>query len=186
MAFSHVHQLCAPRDFPEQATCQWSGQANPEAAASSSPSSSSMANSTFSDAVREMDWIAGQILQALDAVSDNTLVLFTSDNGPWVAEQSCSGSKGPFQGDWLRQNVATSCTACPHDYVADPTSERPRRCVLPGTAFELDGVHCGEDTGLGGVWEANLRMPALARFPGKIKAGSQSHAMVSSPGYCRH
>lgn len=90
MSFSHVHQLCAPRDFPEQATCQWS-------------SDTGRANTTFVDAVEEMDWIAGQILQTLDdeGLANDTFVLFTSDNGPWVAEQSCAGSKGPFEGRWL-------------------------------------------------------------------------------------
>ncbi|KAL3909528.1 MAG: hypothetical protein SGARI_002558, partial [Bacillariaceae sp.] len=70
MAFSHVHQLCAPRDYPEQLTCQWSREKN----------------STFASAVAEMDWIAGQVLQEIDsheALRNNTLVLFTSDNGPW-------------------------------------------------------------------------------------------------------
>lgn len=87
MAYSHVHQLCAPRDFPEQATCQWSSDGT---------------KSTFVDAVQEMDWIAGQILENLDAkgLANNTVVIFTSDNGPWVAEQSCAGSKGPFEGRW--------------------------------------------------------------------------------------
>ena len=88
MAFSHVHQLCAPRDYPEQETCQWGAKG--------------FKNMTFVDAVEEMDWIAGQILDALDeaGIANNTFVLFTSDNGPWVAEQSCSGSKGPFEGRW--------------------------------------------------------------------------------------
>jgi arylsulfatase A len=168
MAFSHVHQLCAPRDFPEQTTCQWA----------------KVRNATFTDAVQEMDWIAGQILDFLDqqeaATKNNTLVLFTSDNGPWVAEQSCAGSKGPFQGDWLKHHVDLSCTACPHSYIPDPTPDRPRQCLLPGTDFTLDGVHCGEDTGLGSVWEANMRVPALARFPGKIVPASQSNALVST------
>jgi arylsulfatase A len=86
LPFSHVHQLCAPRDQPEQQTCQWSASGV----------------ASFTDAVEEMDWIAGQVLEALDesGVADNTLVLFTSDNGPWVAEQSCSGFKGPFEGRW--------------------------------------------------------------------------------------
>ena len=70
MAFSHVHQLCAPRDFPEQATCQWA--------------QGDESRKTFDNAVEEMDWIAGQILDTLDrtGASNNTLVLFTSDNGP--------------------------------------------------------------------------------------------------------
>ncbi|KAG7346236.1 cerebroside-sulfatase [Nitzschia inconspicua] len=167
MAFSHVHQLCAPRDYPEQTTCQWA----------------SIENATFAHAVQEMDWIAGQILGYLDQneqLKNNTFVLFTSDNGPWVAEQSCSGSKGPFKGKWLKHHIDESCTACPHDYVPDPKLNRPRRCVLQGTNYELDGVHCGEDTGLGGVWEANMRMPALARFPGKISFNSQSNDLVST------
>jgi arylsulfatase A-like enzyme len=172
MAFSHVHQLCAPRDYPEQTTCQWS----------------STRNATFQTAVEEMDWIAGQILDALDetGVASNTLVIFTSDNGPWVAEQSCSGSKGPFKGDWLRRYVDESCTACPHDYIPQPTADNPRRCVLPGpennahNRFEVDGVHCGEDVGLGSVWEANMRMPALARYPGKIQPHTTSKELVST------
>ena len=73
-----------------------------------------------------------------------------------------------------------TCTACPHDYVPDPSPDRPRRCVLPGTSFELEGVHCGADTGLGSLWEANLRMPAIARFPNKIPAGSATSALVST------
>ena len=44
----------------------------------------------------------------------------------------------------------------------------------------MDGVHCGEDVGLGSVWEANLRMPALAKWPGRIAEGSHTDAMVSS------
>jgi arylsulfatase G len=72
------------------------------------------------------------------------------------------------------------CTACPHDYVSSPTKDRPRRCVLKDTNFDLDGVHCGEDTGLGSIWEANLRMPALARWPGMIPRNSESTALVST------
>lgn len=92
VAFSHVHQLCAPRDYPEQNTCQW-------AANDHHPIGE---GATFQSAVEEMDWIVGRILSALDesVVSNNTFVLFTSDNGPWVSEQSCSGKKGPYQGQW--------------------------------------------------------------------------------------
>jgi len=44
----------------------------------------------------------------------------------------------------------------------------------------MDGVHCGEDTGLGSVWEANLRMPTLVRWPGKIAKATNTTALVSS------
>jgi len=168
--FSHVHQLCAP----QQADCQWA----------SKQFSSNSPHGTFVNAVEEMDWIAGEILEEIENlhIKNDTFVLFTSDNGPWVAEQSCSGSKGPFEGRWLRDNVDQYCTACPHDFIPSPTEERPRRCVLVGNedVYQLDGVHCGADTGLGGMWEANLRMPALARWPGHIPAGGETMKMVST------
>jgi arylsulfatase len=91
VAFSHVHQLCASREYPEQETCQWAGNEllplGQEA--------------KFQNAVEEMDWITGRILSALDENElPNTVVLFTSDNGPWLAEQACSGQKGPYQAKW--------------------------------------------------------------------------------------
>lgn len=187
MAFSHVHQLCAPKAGNEQGTCQWAGSHTDKN--QPSRSNTKKGNHTFGDAVQEMDWIAGEVLKALDAAgaANNTLVLFTSDNGPWLAEQSCAGSRGPWEGKWLADNVDQSCTACPHDYVPDPTDERPRRCRLsersPGTTQEsayLEGVHCGQDVGLGSVWEANLRMPAFVRFPGRIEPNTETKAVVST------
>lgn len=163
MAFSHVHQLCAPKHGPEQAQCQWAKDEN----------------ATFVHAVEEMDWIAGQILNQIGDDS-NTIVLFTSDNGPWVAEQECAGSKGPFEGRWLMENAPWDCTACPGDYRASPTRDEPRRCLLESTQSSLTGVPCGADTGLGSVWEANLRMPALIQWPGTIQPGTESMESLST------
>lgn len=182
LSFSHVHQLCASADHrPEQSTCQWA-----------SHTSSSSNSASFADAVTEMDQIAGGVLKELQShptVYNNTLVIFTSDNGPWLAEQSCSGLRGPFAGQWLREFVPQSCTACPHDYISSPTLDRPRRCLLKVsndisqdqcTSPSMDGVHCGDDSGLGSVWEANLRMPTMIRWPGRIVPGSNTTALVSS------
>ncbi len=44
----------------------------------------------------------------------------------------------------------------------------------------MTGIHCGEDSGLGGAWEANLRMPGVVRWPGKVKAGAESWDSVST------
>ena len=168
--FSHVHQLCAP----QQNSCQWA----------SKQFSSDSPKASFADAVEEMDWIAGKVLDQLDKsnVANDTLVIFTSDNGPWLAEQSCSGSKGPFEARWFRDNVDPDCTACPLDYIPSPTEERPRRCVFAGkeALYQIDGVHCGEDVGLGSYWEANIRMPAIVRWPGKVPKGKEIMDMVST------
>jgi len=171
VAFSHVHQLCAPR-FNE---CQW--------ASNHFSRSKDGFHAEFIDAVEEMDFILGEILDALQdtGVADDTLVIFTSDNGPWTAEQSCSGSKGQFEGKWLQDNVDIDCTACPSEYKPAPTREQPRRCIYPGTEYEVEGVHCGEDSGLGSAWEANVRMPAIVRYKnGGVPSGEESLEMVST------
>lgn len=53
----------------------------------------------FGDVVMEIDWSVGQILDALrrTGVDGNTLVLFTSDNGPWLSYGDHAGSAGPLR-----------------------------------------------------------------------------------------
>lgn len=50
----------------------------------------------YGDAVEEIDWSTGQILDTLRALglAENTLVVFTSDNGPWLIMGSQGGSAG--------------------------------------------------------------------------------------------
>src|SRR4051812_49129439 len=51
----------------------------------------------YGDAVEELDWGTGQILERLRALglAESTLVVFTSDNGP---ERNTPGSAGPLRG----------------------------------------------------------------------------------------
>jgi uncharacterized sulfatase len=74
----------------------------------------------YADVIRELDWSVGQILDKLKqlGLDRNTLVLFTSDNGPWYG-----GSTGGLRGM------------------------------------------------KGKTWEGGLRVPMIARWPGKIPAG---------------
>ena len=55
----------------------------------------------YGDSVQELDWSTGQILGALveSGLDENTLVLFTSDNGPWW-----QGNSGGYRG---RKNNVT-------------------------------------------------------------------------------
>jgi arylsulfatase A-like enzyme len=82
----------------------------------------------YADVISEIDWSVGQILDAVKraGIDDNTLVIFTSDNGPWLSYGNHAGSQGPFREG-------------------------------KGTAFE------------GGV-----RVPFVARWPGRIPKGSVS------------
>lgn len=53
----------------------------------------------YGDVIGEIDWSVGQILDALKRhkIDDDTLVIFTSDNGPWLSYGDHAGSPGPLR-----------------------------------------------------------------------------------------
>jgi arylsulfatase A-like enzyme len=59
----------------------------------------------YGDVIMEIDWSVGQIVEALEehGLRENTLVVFTSDNGPWLVYGDHGGSAGP-----LREGKATT------------------------------------------------------------------------------
>lgn len=50
----------------------------------------------YGDVIQEIDWSVGQVINKLQALGleDNTMVVFTSDNGPWVTMIDHGGSPG--------------------------------------------------------------------------------------------
>lgn len=58
------------------------------------------ANGRFGDWVEEVDWSVGRVLDTLRdlKLDKNTIVLFTSDNGPWLAKGTDAGVAGPLRG----------------------------------------------------------------------------------------
>jgi arylsulfatase A len=88
----------------------------------------------YGDVVEELDWSVGQVLETLrkEGLTENTFVLFTSDNGPWLARGLAGGSAGLL--------------------------------------YE----------GKGSTWEGGMREPAIAFWPGKIKAGVVTHELASA------
>eukprot|EP00004_Rigifila_ramosa_P015061 TRINITY_DN3478_c0_g1_i1.p1 TRINITY_DN3478_c0_g1~~TRINITY_DN3478_c0_g1_i1.p1 ORF type:complete len:987 (-),score=177.56 TRINITY_DN3478_c0_g1_i1:58-2631(-) len=58
------------------------------------------ARGEIGDNVREVDWSVGQILDHLQrtGLEEDTLVFFTSDNGPYLEEGAASGSSGGLRG----------------------------------------------------------------------------------------
>ena len=87
----------------------------------------------YGDTIEELDWSVGEILKAVkdNDLDGNTLVLFLSDNGPFLSYGNHAGSAGPLREGKL-------------------------------TAFE------------GGV-----RVPFLARWPGKVPAGRVCDDLVT-------
>lgn len=59
----------------------------------------------YGDVIMEIDWSVGEVLKALKQydLEDNTWVIFTSDNGPWLSYGNHAGSAGP-----LREGKGTS------------------------------------------------------------------------------
>ncbi|MFN8346561.1 MAG: sulfatase [Spirosomataceae bacterium] len=60
---------------------------------------------TYGDVLMEIDWSVGQIMKALkdNGLDKNTVVIFTSDNGPWLNYGNHAGSSGG-----LREGKGTS------------------------------------------------------------------------------
>ena len=94
----------------------------------------------YGDYIHELDWIVGEVMEALkdQGVDENTLVLFTSDNGGMfnVGGQDAWDAGHRINGELL------------------------------GFKF--------------GAWEGGHRVPFIARWPGKIEAGTTSDQLVSN------
>jgi arylsulfatase A-like enzyme len=93
----------------------------------------------YGDFIHELDWIVGEVLKTLDEleIADDTLVVFTSDNGGML---NVTGQKAWKAGHRLNGK-------------------------LLGFKF--------------GAWEGGHRVPFIARWPGKVPAGSESDALIS-------
>ncbi|MDQ3580361.1 MAG: sulfatase, partial [Pseudomonadota bacterium] len=57
------------------------------------------AGGIYGDVVEEIDWSVGAVLDALRqaGIEENTLVIFMSDNGPWLPFRDHGGSAGPLR-----------------------------------------------------------------------------------------
>ena len=86
--------------------------------------------------LRELDWHVGEVLQQLEnlGIAENTVVFFTSDNGPWLTADSVRSA---------------------------------------GSAYPLRGSKFN-------TFEGGHRVPAIIRYPNKIKPGTISDELVSS------
>lgn len=60
----------------------------------------------YGDVIEELDWSMGEVLKTLkeEGLEENTLVIFTSDNGPWIEEQigDHGGSAFPLRGNKMQ------------------------------------------------------------------------------------
>lgn len=101
----------------------------------------------YGDVIEEIDWSVGQILEALkrNGLDDNTLVLFTSDNGPWLTFGNQGGTAHPLRegkGTTFEGGVRVPCVVrWPGHVPAGRTCDEPVMTidVLP-TVAKLTGA----------------------------------------------
>lgn len=67
----------------------------------SPPFQGKSAGGRFGDVIEEIDWSVGQVMRALRQcdIDRNTLVVFTSDNGPWTMFGPHGGTAKPLRGE---------------------------------------------------------------------------------------
>lgn len=58
------------------------------------------ARGLYGDVIEEIDWSVGEIVAALERndLLENTLIVFASDNGPWLSFKEDGGTAGPLRG----------------------------------------------------------------------------------------
>jgi arylsulfatase A len=117
----------------------------------------------FGDVVEEIDWSTGQILAALrdEGIAESTLVVFTSDNGPWLSQKLHGGSAGLLRegkGSTWEGGVRVPCLAWwPGTIAPGRTSlDLASELDLFTTCLELAGAKIPEDRPIDGVSLAPL------------------------------
>lgn len=112
----------------------------------------------FGDVISEIDWSVGRIVETLRKhdLEDDTLIVFTSDNGPWLSYGDHAGSAAPLRegkGTSFDGGVREPTIFCwPGHIPAGTECGEPAMTidVLP-TLANLIGVELDEDRGIDGL-----------------------------------
>lgn len=127
----------------------------------------------YGDVIEELDYSTGRILDALKAagLDRNTLVVFTSDNGPWLPFGAHAGSPGPLRdgkGTTWEGGVRTPAIfwwpgTIKQSAVTDIGSEMD----LFATAAALAGAELPSDRVIDGV-DLRARLTGAGSNPGRV------------------
>ncbi len=120
----------------------------------------------YGDVVEELDYFTGKVLDHIEksGLSDNTLVIFTSDNGPWHYGSSGNlrGSKGQsFEGGFRIPMIArwpghiTKGSVCEEPTMI--TDLFPTLLLIAGIEMPDDRIIDGKD--ISGLFHGDRKMP---------------------------
>ena len=106
---------------------------------------------SYGDFVAQVDWTVGQVLKAIDdaGVRENTIVIYTSDNGSFMYRLDADDAKGHVDDDTVQGFRADRHRA---------------NGPLRGTKAD--------------IWEAGHRVPFFVRWPGEVEQGSRSTTTI--------
>lgn len=106
---------------------------------------------SYGDFVAQVDWTVGQVLKAIDdaGVRENTIVIYTSDNGSFMHRLDAVDAKGHVDDDSIQGFRADRHRA---------------NGPLRGTKAD--------------IWEAGHRVPFFVRWPGEVKKSSRSATTI--------
>ncbi len=112
----------------------------------------------YGDVVEELDWSVGQIIETLRRLklAENTLVFFTSDNGPWLIFHLEGGSAGLLRGGkgstW-EGGMREPCVAWWPGKIRPASVNAEMACTMDifATCLELAGADCPKDRVIDGV-----------------------------------
>ncbi len=111
----------------------------------------------FGDAVEEVDWSVGQVLEWLkkEKLDKDTFVIFTSDNGPWLDKKWNGGSASLLRdgkaGTWEGGYRIPAIVRWPGKISVGVTHEIASAMDLYPTAFKLAGAEIPKDRPIDGV-----------------------------------
>jgi arylsulfatase A len=111
----------------------------------------------YGDAVEELDWSVGQVLATLrrEGLAKNTLVFFTSDNGPWLTQLLQGGSAGLLRegkgSTWEGGMRVPGIAWWPKHIAAAVTSSPASTMDLFVTVLKLGGAPVPADRPIDGI-----------------------------------
>lgn len=113
------------------------------------------ARGLYGDTVEELDWSVGEVLEVLRREKLDTLVFFTSDNGPWLIRKLNGGSAGLLRdgkgGTWEGGYRVPAIAWWPERIKPAATSEVASGMDLFNTCLTLAGVGIPKDRPIDGV-----------------------------------
>lgn len=126
----------------------------------------------FAEVIAEIDWSVGQILQTLQrcGLDESTMVIFTSDNGPWLSYGNHAGSAAPLRegkGTAWEGGVRVPCVArWPGHIPAGSSSAEPVATIdlLPTLAHLAKAELPAQKLDGKNIWPL-LSAPTEARSP---------------------